>query len=79
MYEVIFTPESEVTFDSISEQLLERWGIGKVIEFQNLVEKGIHLIATDPFLNQVIVDNFQIRKYHIHPNVLFCTELIMKK
>jgi hypothetical protein len=41
MFEVVFTPQSELTFDLIIEQLLNRWGIKKVLEFQNLVEKSI--------------------------------------
>ncbi len=68
MYEVVFTPESELTFEAISEQLLNRWGIKQAIEFQRLVENGINLISTNPFIFQIIEENHQVRKDYIHKN-----------
>ena len=55
-------------FDTISEQLLNRWGIKHVIEFQRLVENGINLIVSNPFIFQIIEENLQVRKGYIHKN-----------
>jgi len=67
-YEVIFTPESEETFDLISEQLLENWGLKTVIKFQSLTSLFVEKISKDPFIFQVIEQNSNIRRCNIHAN-----------
>jgi plasmid stabilization system protein ParE len=68
IYDVVFTPEAEDTFDLICEQLIQRWGITTLMEFQKLVDVGIKSIAKNPFLYQFIEKKLQLRKLTIHKN-----------
>lgn len=67
-YEVIFTPESEETFDLISSQLLENWGLKTVLKFQRLTSVFVEKVAEDPFLFQIVEELAEIRRYNIHSN-----------
>ncbi|WP_231425425.1 type II toxin-antitoxin system RelE/ParE family toxin [Pedobacter sp. Leaf250] len=67
-YEVVFTPESEETFDLISDQLLENWGLKTVIKFQQLTSIYVEKIAINPFQFQVIEEMNNIRRCNIHAN-----------
>ena len=68
IWEVVFTPESEDTFDAICEQLMQSWGVKTVMEFQKLVDIGIHSISKNPFLYQLIEEKLQLRRLTIYKN-----------
>ncbi|PWS32948.1 type II toxin-antitoxin system RelE/ParE family toxin [Pedobacter paludis] len=67
-YDVVFTVESEETFDLISAQLLEKFGLDTLIKFQNLTSSSVQKIGANPFLYQIIEENNQIRKCLVHKN-----------
>lgn len=68
IYDVVFTAESEETFNLISDQLLEKFGLETLLKFQNLTSSSVQKISKNPFLYQVIEENNQIRKCLIHRN-----------
>ena len=68
MYEVVFTQAAEETYDAITDQLLEHWGINILLEFQALVSMKVKILLKSPFLYQIIDDDLKIRRCPIHRN-----------
>lgn len=68
IYELAFTKEAGETFDLIIEQLLDQWGITTVLKFQELTSINLEKIKENPFLYQIIDQNFNIRRCVMHAN-----------
>lgn len=67
-YVIQFTPEAENTFDSLTKQLLARWGIEYVYSFEDQIVKALDILAETPLLYPVIAESTQIRKCILHKN-----------
>lgn len=65
-YNIEFTPEAEDTFDALTEQLANRWGLEYVYQFEDRVIKALNIISDTPLLYPVIVESSQIRKCVLH-------------
>jgi hypothetical protein len=65
-YIIKFTPEAEDTFDALSEQLANRWGLEYVYQFEDRVIKALNIISETPLLYPIIVESSQIRKCVLH-------------
>ena len=79
IFEVLFTPESEETFDAISQHLLSEWGMKIVLEFQAEVSARVKILSKSPFIYQVIDEALQIRKCPIHRNCSIIYRIMEKK
>ena len=49
-YTLRFTPEAEDTYDSLSSQLMERWGERYVLRFEARVSKALETLSKTPLL-----------------------------
>jgi len=67
-YTIRFTPEAEDTYDSLSSQLMERWGERFVLKFEGRVSKALDTLSKTPFLYPVAIEEPQIRKCIVHSN-----------
>lgn len=67
-YTLSFTPEAEDTFDSLSSQLMERWGERHVLKFEGRVSKALDTLSKTPFIYPVTIEETQIRKCIVHKN-----------
>jgi len=67
-YTLRFTPEAEDTYDALSLQLQQRWGIHFVQKFEDRVSKALTTLSITPFLYPVIVKETRVRKCIIHKN-----------
>lgn len=67
-YTFQFTPEAEDTYDSLSSQLMERWGERFVLKFEGRVSKALDTLAKTPFLYAVAIEETKLRKCIVHKN-----------
>jgi plasmid stabilization system protein ParE len=67
-YTIIFSNTAVETFDSIREQIYNRWGDISVIDFEQRTLKVLELIERSPFIFQSIPISENIRKGFIHRN-----------
>ena len=67
-YTIIFSSEAIDTFESIKEQVRERWGNKTVVEFEKRTRQVLGVIETSPFVFQSIALNDNIRRGFIHRN-----------
>ena len=67
-FPIIYSERALQTFDAISEQIDQRWGIKHVFEFEHRTLKVIAAIKESPFIFQAIEDNPNVRKAFIHKN-----------
>ena len=67
-YTLRFTPEAEDTYDSLSSQLMERWGERFVLKFEGRVSKALDTLSKTPFLYPVAIGKTQVRKCIVHKN-----------
>ena len=55
-YIIRFTPEAEDTYDSLSSQLMERWGERFVLKFEGRVSKALDTLSKTPSLYPVAIE-----------------------
>ncbi len=67
-YTIIFSETAVETFDSIRDQIYNRWGDRSVIDFEERTLKVLEIIEHSPFIFQSISINENIRKGFIHRN-----------
>ena len=67
-YAIIFSSEAIDTFESIKEQISERWGNKTMVEFEKRTRQVLNVIETSPFIFQSISLNNNIRRGFIHRN-----------
>ncbi len=67
-YSVVFSDTAVETFESIKDQIYNRWGKMSVIDFEQRTSKVLDLIQYSPFIFQSITINENIRKGFIHRN-----------
>ena len=67
-YPVTYSDGAIETFDAISEQIDQRWGIKHVHDFEQRTLKVIETIRVSPFIFQAIGHNPNVRKGFIHKN-----------
>jgi len=63
-----FSPESEVTFNTLVEQLREHWGEAFVIKLKARVSKSLKSIAKNPYLYAIPDEHREVRKCVLHGN-----------
>src|SRR5471030_1477830 len=67
-FQIKFTTEAEETYDSVIEQLRQRWGESFSIKFQNKVSKFLDTIIITPHLYPIAYENAAVRKCVLHKN-----------
>lgn len=68
MFEIVFSEKARDTFQSIQMQLLDRWGIDVVIQFEKRTWDIIGKLSKSPLIFQSSETNAIIRKVVIHKN-----------
>ena len=66
--EVIFSDDAEDTFNSIGQQLAERFGEREENEFRRGVYEVIGKISKFPFMYKAVGDDENLRKAFVHRN-----------
>ncbi|HVS90561.1 MAG TPA: hypothetical protein VHE59_00920 [Mucilaginibacter sp.] len=72
---VIYSERAIETFDAISEQINQRWGIKPILEFEYRTLKVVAAIKESPFIFQAIENNANVRKAFIHKNCAMFYEI----
>lgn len=67
-FNVVFTEEADDTFDSIGNQILERWGQAELFKFRARVYDIVERLGRSPFIFQAVESSANIRKAVIHKN-----------
>lgn len=67
-FNAIFTNEADDTFDSIGNQILERWGESELFKFRVRVYDIVEKLSRSPFMFQAVEGSAEIRKAVIHKN-----------
>ncbi len=67
-YPLLFTPEAEQTFEAISQQLLQQWGILYVKKFKKRITRALSIITQTPHLYPLISEDSTVRKCIVHKN-----------
>jgi plasmid stabilization system protein ParE len=67
-YVIIFSYEAIETFESIKEQIRERWDNKTMVEFEKRTRQVLSIIETLPFIFKSISLNNNIRRGFIHRN-----------
>lgn len=68
IYTIIFSETAIETFDSIRDQIYNRWGDRSVIDFEQRTLKVLELIEHSPFVFQSTPIYENVRKGFIHRN-----------
>ncbi len=68
IFPVIYSERAIETFDAISEQINQRWGMKPVLEFEHSTLKVIAAIKESPFIFQATEKSPNVRKAFIHKN-----------
>lgn len=67
-FKIKFTPEAEETYESLIDQLRQRWGDRFVLKFETKVLKCLDTITTTPYLYPVAEENTGVRRCILHKN-----------
>jgi plasmid stabilization system protein ParE len=67
-FPVIYSERASETYDAISEQIEQRWGMNHVHKFDHRILEVIAAIKESPFIFQAIENNTNVRKAFIHKN-----------
>ena len=67
-FNVVFTDKADDTFDSIGNQILERWGQAELFKFRARVYDIVGRLSGSPFIFQAVEGSAVIRKAVIHKN-----------
>ena len=68
MYNIVFSITAIETFESIKEQIDNRWGEKYVLDFEIRTLKVLDLISNSPLVYKGLKVNQNIRKGFIHRN-----------
>jgi plasmid stabilization system protein ParE len=75
IFSVIYSERAIETFDAISEQINQRWGLKPVLEFEYRTLKVIAAIKESPFIFQATESSPNVRKAFIHKNCAMFYEI----
>jgi plasmid stabilization system protein ParE len=67
-FNVIFSDEADDTFESIGQQIANRWGEKEKKEFRRRAYRVTEMISRFPLIFQVVYKQQNIRKAFIHKN-----------
>lgn len=67
-FDVIFSDEANDTFESIGQQIANRWSEKEMKEFRRRTYQVTEIISTSPFIFQAVDKQPNIRKAFIHKN-----------
>jgi len=67
-FDVVFTAEADDTFDSIGNQILNRWGERELLDFRKRVYDVVDAISKSPLIFRSVNNSDNIRKAIIHKN-----------
>ena len=67
-FNVVFTDEADDKFDSIGNQILERWGEAELFKFRARAYDIVERLSKFPFIFQAVESSVNIRKAVIHKN-----------
>ncbi len=68
IFEIVFTPEAEQTFDSISEQISLAWGQKVLCDFEDKMLKSLSLVSQTPLSYPIIFQPLELRRCILHKN-----------
>jgi hypothetical protein len=68
IFEIVFTPEAEQTFDSVSEQISLAWGQKVLYDFEDKMLKSLTLVSRNPLLYPIIFQPLKVRRCILHKN-----------
>ena len=68
LFTVVFTDRAENTFESIGNQILERWGANERNVFRKRTYEVIDKIGIFPYMFKSIDKNDKVRKGFVHRN-----------
>lgn len=75
-FEIIFSETAVETYNSIFDQINDRWGKIIAIKFEKKTFATLEIISKKPFIFKAVeIDNFNIRKSLINKNCSFFYEV----
>jgi plasmid stabilization system protein ParE len=66
--EIQFSPEAEITFESVITQLQQRWGDKVVDKFKDRVTESLDIIAKTPLIYPISKVSTELRQCILHKN-----------
>lgn len=66
IFEIVFTPEAEQTYDFVSKQISLTWGQKVLYGFEDKMLKSLSLISQNPLLYPIIFQPLEIRRCILH-------------
>lgn len=68
MFELVFSKRANETFDSIQDQILNKWGEHSLKKFDERIYEVLQLLAKSPFIYEAVAEYPTVRKAIVHKN-----------
>ncbi|AMR31598.1 hypothetical protein A0256_09265 [Mucilaginibacter sp. PAMC 26640] len=71
MFELVFSRKANQTFDTLQEQILNKWGESSLIKFEKRVYDVLLILSESPFVYKEVESYLQFEKPRFIKTVLY--------